>query len=443
MSKITRTFWEAVVGLSVGILFVSGCSPESNTGQNYDYYPTDPDSTQNGDSSVALLEAVNNVPHSAEFPTPIYDGGEIGDERSIEEDLTEDAACAAFSAEAKQIEVLVPTEVEVEIIEVKPVAIYLILDQSLSMNEFSVSGTKWQVAVSAINAFVNDPDSTSIDLALQYFPLIAGDCLTGAAYDTPEVAMGRLPDNATNISNSLSRHEPGEAGWLTPIEGALRGVTSFCSRFKQDTASNPDDEDCIAVLVTDGVPTLCSNDSTILTNIVANAFTQHSVRTFTIGMGGADFNLLDRLAQAGNGDCTPDPADSSWACNASSGGTTFTEALNAIRETITTLETRTEMQTVMQTQQIDCEWAIPDPPNGEDFDKDFVNVRFSPTGDDRDNITFRRTNSEATCGASPAWYYDNMDNPATIIACPNTCDAIKAAHKGKIEILFGCKTEIF
>lgn len=433
-------------GLLIGVPLVTGCSPESDSSQVYGYHPY-AGQTQNGDSAVVLYESVNPQPDASEvienYDAATVDAAVVGYERSTGPDLTEDAACAAFSAEPTQIEVLVPTEVEVEVIEIKPVAIYLILDQSLSMNELSLSGTKWNVAVSATNDFVNDPDSTNVDLALQYFPLVAGDCQTGAAYDTPEVAMGRLPDNATNISSSLSRHHPGEAGLFTPIEGALRGVTSFCARFKQDAVSNPDGEDCIAVLVTDGVPTWCSNDSNLLTGIVADAFAQHSVRTFTIGMSGADFNLLDRLAQAGNGDCTPDPADSSWACNVSSGGTSFTEALKAIRETVTTLETRTEMQTEMQTQTIDCEWEIPDPPNNEDFDKDLVNVRFSPTGDDQQSVTFRRMDSASTCGAYPAWHYDNMDNPASIIACPETCDSIKTADNGKIDILFGCKTEIF
>ena len=80
--------------------------------------------------------------------------------------------------------------------------------------------------------------------------------------------------------------------------------------------------------------------------------------TFTVGIDGANFTLLEQIAQAGNGDCTPDPADTTWACNVSIGGTTFINALNNIRGVITTLKTVTEMQTVMTTEKLPCEWSI-------------------------------------------------------------------------------------
>ena len=46
------------------------------------------------------------------------------------------------------------------------------------------------MAVDSINTFVNDPASSNLDLALQYFPLLGGDCATGGLYDTPEVPLG-------------------------------------------------------------------------------------------------------------------------------------------------------------------------------------------------------------------------------------------------------------
>ena len=40
------------------------------------------------------------------------------------------------------------------------------------------------------------------------------------------------------------------------------------------------------------------------------------------------------------------------------------------------------------------------------------------------------------------WYYDDPVKPTKIIACPSTCDAIKAATDGKIDILVGCDTYV-
>ena len=362
--------------------------------------------------------------------------------------MDSDEACASVVNEAQQVEVLVETEVEVEVLVGEPVALYILLDQSTSMDEPYFPPTKWQVAVNAISVFVNDPMSENLDIALQYFPLFVGQC-TGAGYDTPEVPVGRLPDHAPSITNSLARHYPGiESGQLvmsgnTPIEGALNGATSFCARFMQDPTLNPNSEACVAVLVTDGLPTICSQDPAVLTGIAANALASQGVRTFAIGMQGADFALLDLIAQAGSGDCTPDPADPTWACNVSStGGTTFIDALNQIRETVTELRKKKEFRTETQVEVLQCNWEIPPPPPDEEFNRDEVNVQFSPTGADADNQIIGRVVSREACRDYLAWYYDDPTTPTQIIACPKTCEMIQAAETGKVNILLGCGTLI-
>jgi hypothetical protein len=351
-----------------------------------------------------------------------------------------DAACGAVSAEAKQIEVQVPTQVEVEVLEPGPVAIYLMLDQSGSMTETSLPSIKWLVALDAVTSFVNDAASTNVDIALQYFPLLFADCGTGIGYNTPEVAIGRLPDNAKNITNSLGCHIPGIGGTYTPIEGALRGMTDYCIWYKGDKTANPTGEDCVGVIITDGLPTMCNRDANALIDIAARAYTDHKVRTFTIGMMGADFGLLESIAQVGNGDCTPG-ADPSWTCDVSTGKMTFLDALNAIRGSVTTMKTRTEMQTKLVTKKLDCNWAIPQPPQGETFDKDRVNVQYSATGMPSGLITWGRVDYPIQCGdTKKSWYYDQLSNPSKIVACPKTCEEIKASDKGKINLTFGCKT---
>jgi len=352
--------------------------------------------------------------------------GGAGTDDTYTQDSSVVDACASIVREPEQIEVT--TEM--------PVSIYVMLDQSRSMNAESGDSSKWQVAVDSINTFVNDPASADLEVALQYFPIANGEC-TGAGFSTPEVPMGLLPDHAANISASLSAHMPGMVGGGmfsqnggTPIEGALNGVTDFCAQYKQDRTMNPEGRNCFAVLVTDGLPRGCSEESTVLVGIATDAYANDEVVTFTIGMTGADFTLLDQIAQQGHGDCTPDAADPSWACDVSSGSMTFLDALNLIRDTVT------EVQTIA----LECEWEIPDPPEGEEFNKDEVNVEFTPTGLDEDKQVFGRVDSENQCGGNLGWYYDDLDNPTRIIACEQTCTTIQASETGKINILLGCGT---
>jgi hypothetical protein len=49
--------------------------------------------------------------------------------------------------------------------------------------------------------------------------------------------------------------------------------------------------------------------------------------------------------------------------------------------------------------------------------------------------------TEADCGPGGGWYYDDNANPQSIRVCPSTCAAIQSDLDGRIDILFGCRTE--
>ncbi len=96
-------------------------------------------------------------------------------------------------------------------------------------------------------------------------------------------------------------------------------------------------------------------------------------------------------------------------------------------------------QTVATGTQLACEWAIPPPPAGQQFESDKVNVTYTPGGGGPpQDIYF--VQSAADCGAQGGWYYDNSAAPTKIIACPSTCAGITNDLQGKIDILFGCFT---
>jgi hypothetical protein len=373
------------------------------------------------------------------------------------ETLTEDDTCAALALEPQPVEheeeitTTITTEVPA------PVAIYLVLDNSMSMDSSSELSTdsKWEEAVDAITTFVNDPNSADIDVAIQYFhpqgvATQADEC-DGIAHATPAVPAGRLPDHASAIVDSLGSAGP-ESN--TPTVGALTGATAYCAAFE---AQNPD-EQCVVVLVTDGQPNGCGlsarcdtgggrgsmdcvdpNAQAELTAIAADGLTS-GVVTFTVGMAGVTdegFGLLDAIAIAGGSDCSPGEPGAE-ACNVSATGSAgFLNALNAIRDSISVTETTTETITTVETTTVPCQWTIPAPATGEELDPNLINVNVS-YADVTEAIVSVATADDCALAQGHAWYYDDPANPAVILACPQTCEFLSSDAAASVEVLFGC-----
>lgn len=361
------------------------------------------------------------------------DGGEDGDGRFGNPDPDDqyfydggaydpDAGCGELMLEPQEI--VTEREVTEEVTEVEPVALYLMLDQSASMQ----AGFLWDPAKTAVGAFVDDPSSKGIDFALDYFPSFlgeAGEC-SGAGFNAPAVDVGRLPGHAADVHASLDGI-PLAVGLGTPIEGALRGAVQYCESFQ---LVHPD-EKCVAVLVTDGYPEiLCSADYSVITQIAADGHA-NGVTTFAAGLAGADFVLLDMIAQAGGAeDCSSDP--SRYACDVSSDASQLVDVLKKIRDSITTENTHTE--TMTEEIPLACEWGLP-VTNQLRYDKRLVNVELSaPSGD----VVFGRVEDASDC-ALRGWYYDSFETPTRVIACPETCDLITSTPEAKIDIVVGCK----
>jgi hypothetical protein len=353
-----------------------------------------------------------------------------------------DAGCAATSASAEQTTVTTTTR--------SPVAISLVQDRSGSMTDTppGASSNKWTQTTTADNAFVNDPNSAGLDVALTLFPngqQPAGDC-TGTGYMTPIVPLGRLPSQqqAQAVTSALAGNAPGgrNTGQGTPIEAALRGGEDYCLQFEANNPAEP----CVVVLITDGAPNGCSNDQTVLSGIASSAKQQATssggtILTFTIGMNGADFNLLNAIAVAGGGNCAPGTTGME-ACNVDTGGTSLIDALNLIRTTVT--------KTQVVTKALPCEYGIPDPGAGNTFDRDKVNVQYV---DGSNTTEFLRVNDAASCAANgnAGWYYDNPTSPSKVELCPGTCTQVSGSIDAgappsgtapRVNVLFGCSTDI-
>jgi hypothetical protein len=339
-----------------------------------------------------------------------------------------DAACGATTLIAeKVVESHIETHTET-VTHVTPAALYIMQDQSGSMVPL------WGFATQAITDFVSDPMSDGLYVAMQFFPFVIpiSNC-SETTFATPEVPWGILgPPGTQNqaIITALGQHAPFGLG--TPIEDALRGVIKGCKDFE---IANPGIE-CYGLLITDGEPSDCSAKTSGVYQQIATEGAAAGAPVYTVGMPGADFAFLDTIATGAGTDCNGSAAG--LTCNAANGAE-FVAALNAVRETVTEVITTEEVVEEVVSQPLDCEWVVP---SGEDQDFNKMTVKFT---DQTSGIAteLARVLDPADCDAAgvPAWHYDNEDAPTKLVACPGTCDTIKAAD-AKIDILVGCDVEI-
>lgn len=95
-------------------------------------------------------------------------------------------------------------------------------------------------------------------------------------------------------------------------------------------------------------------------------------------------------------------------------------------------------QSVQTTVPLACEWAIPEPPEGESFDPTKVNVELELDGV-LEQVFY--VESEAACNGGDGWYYfPDAVTPQTIRICPETCTRVQSAEQASVDILFGCDT---
>jgi hypothetical protein len=88
---------------------------------------------------------------------------------------------------------------------------------------------------------------------------------------------------------------------------------------------------------------------------------------------------------------------------------------------------------------LSCEFEIPPPPDGMEFDPNEVNLEFD---DGMGGILpIGRVDSAADCpNVVDGWHYDDPTAPTMIVMCPQTCDKIQVSEDGSISIAFGCAT---
>jgi hypothetical protein len=188
-----------------------------------------------------------------------------------------------------------------------PVDMFIMFDRSTSMqadcNIGANTNSKWCRGITALSGYFKSQGAQNQAAALQFFPHSdhqQSSCGTGNGYDTaaaPATGYTTLP--TSDFDTTLNSQAPqGGAGNNpeTPTEAAIRGLTRFTA------ANRRGGRVTIGILITDGEPRGdCNNGITFLANLLKAHNDATKVRTYVIGMEGADFDNLERIAIGGGG----------------------------------------------------------------------------------------------------------------------------------------------
>ena len=293
-----------------------------------------------------------------------------------------------------------------------PLNLYIMFDKSSSM-----VGTKWDSAKLGLAAFLNDPKSATVRVALNFFPRPPDSTpvCDQMAYKEPRVPFGELPQNAGALIDALDAESPD--GFGTPTYPALGGAILAAIDV---TATG---ESAAVLLVTDGEPqgpaTSCGGvnpeDPVEIAKLAANGAAYHPpVTTYVIGLPGASQAVANQIAAAGG-------SGAAILVAASNVQQAFQDALAKVRG-----------------QALPCEFEIPTEVEQGEVEPGNVNVLYtSPASTEPDTIP----KSLDAC-ASGGWVYDDDAAPTRITLCPGTCEQIRDDLDGTIEIMLGCKTVV-
>lgn len=361
----------------------SGGSPSGGSGGS-------PSGGASSGGSGALDAGIPDVTFS--YDGPVEDDGSIGD------------ACAATTVKA----------------EPAPLDMFIMLDNSGSMgsdcNIGQSTASKWCYAVNALSQFFQGAP-TGTGVALQYFPKCwksTAECTSGASCAVAEVPLGQLPGNLSPLQTSLNANAPLGG---TPMEAALHGIAKYTTQNQQAGRV------MIGIFITDGVPEGCTTNVNTLAGIVQTHLTTDKIKTFVIGMDGADFGTLDSIAAPGGASPHTQYCGGTSPCYSYNVGNGNPAAFTAVLAAI-------------QKSAVACQFSMPTTDGGIiDYGK--VEVTYAAGGVPPVQKLPKVTNA-AACTSAGGWYFDNNATPKSILLCPSSCTVVQLDTKAKIDVSLGC-----
>jgi len=94
---------------------------------------------------------------------------------------------------------------------------------------------------------------------------------------------------------------------------------------------------------------------------------------------------------------------------------------------------------VERASRIDCAIPIPDPPEGETFRRDRVNVLIDDGGG---SVRIGKVAAAVDCDDRGGWYYDDEVDPTAVVLCPASCERVQPTGGAttRVDVQFGCAT---
>ncbi|XXY45480.1 vWA domain-containing protein [Sorangium sp. So ce269] len=278
---------------------------------------------------------------------------------------------------------------------------------------------KWDPVVAATKQFFTDSESAGLMASLTFFPGADRRRMCSArAYLTPDVEMTPLPSPAFGEAiDDVTPRDDDDWRIGTPTAFVVEGTVDFIEEERQQNPGK-----YAVVLVTDGYPQLCDDESDSVEAVVrrVQAAREDNIATYVVGVAnppveGAPESVenLQEIAEAGGtGDAflidTGDPAQTAAA---------FKAAIDQIRGTA-----------------ISCTIGIPPAPDGRTFDKQKVNVTYTSGGGNTPTTLMY----DQECAAEGAWRYDDPGNPTAIELCASTCARVQADAAAALAVEFTC-----
>jgi hypothetical protein len=323
--------------------------------------------------------------------------------------LDPNSACAASAADGEAI----------------PVDLYFMVDTTGSMNcpvpeRGACNGdpgppkkgdSRWSVVSAALKAFVADPANQSLGVGINFFPNKDPQKICEvSAYSEPPVEIGPLSTTGSAVTMNITAQTP---GGQTPTVPSLQAALEHASLWAKAHPSHR----VAVVYATDGYPKGCRDNTIDAAAELAKAgfAASPSIPVYVLGVG-PNLNNLDNVAQSGGTkkaflvDTTENAAAQLSAALASIRG-------NAV---------------------LDCTYSIPPAPAGQVLEAGKVNVKYTTSAGVSTKVL--QDPPGVTCDQGSGWQYSA--DGKQIDLCGAACNAVKADPSGKIQVLFGCATEV-
>ncbi len=318
-----------------------------------------------------------------------------------------DAACATSAADGQP----------------EPVDLYFMVDITGSMHcpvpdvaqcdvepkmPFSMT-TRWTVESAALRAFMDDPANAGLGVGIRFFPSNNNVC-SAASYVQPTQEIALLPDAARALDAAIAQQEPGGNTPTVPsLDGAIQHARAWAKAHPTHRVA--------VVYSTDGYPMGCNANTIDAAAALAKASVaaQPSIPIYVLGVG-PNLTDLNKIAVAGGTE----------------------KAFLIDTKADAAAELAAALASIRTTAVLGCTYTIPAPPAGQLLDPGKVNVTYTDAAGKVSKVLQDPANT--ACSMGSGWQYSA--DGSQINLCGALCDSIKANPGGKLQVLFGCATEV-